>query len=75
MNIYILLLCGYSFYIGFKNKSLITVNSAMFLLFLTIITRFFDSDISSLIRGISFIITGIIILCINMILVKKLKKE
>lgn len=74
MNIYILILSGYSFYIGFKNKSLLTVNSAMFLLFLTVITRFFDSDISSLIRGFAFIITGIIALCINLILAKKLKK-
>jgi uncharacterized membrane protein len=75
MNLFILILCGYSFYVGFKNKSLMTVNSAMFLLFLTIISRFFDSDISSLIRGFSFIITGIIILCINLILVKKLKQD
>ncbi len=75
MNIFILILCGYSFYIGFKNKSLLIVNSAMFLLFLTVITRFFDSDISSLIRGFSFIITGLIVLFINLMLVKKLKQD
>lgn len=73
MNSFILILGGYSFYIGYKNNSLVTVNSAMFLVFLTIITRFFDQDMSALLRGFAFIAIGIIILIVNLLISKKLK--
>ena len=74
INFFILILCGYSFYSGYKNNSLITINASMFFVTLTIITRFFDDEIGLLGRGIVFILLGITIGIINKYISKKWKK-
>lgn len=74
MNLFIIAYCFYFFYLGYKNKSLVTVNASTILLLTVLITRFFDFDMSALSRGFAFIILGLILVFINIILSKKFKR-
>ncbi|MCL5072669.1 MAG: hypothetical protein M1308_17520 [Actinobacteria bacterium] len=75
VNLFILFFSIYSIIYGYKNKSLLQINLSAIYLAVTIISRFFDQDISFLIRGIVFILTGILILSGNLIFLKSFKKE
>lgn len=75
VNGYIFILGGYLLYLGDIKESLLIVNSSMGLVFATVITRFFDQDMSTLTRGIAFIAVGIIILVVNSVLVRKFKQK
>ena len=74
MNLFVIAYCLYFFYIGYKNKSLVTVNASTIFLLVLIITRFFDFDMDVLTRGFAFIVLGIILVLINIILSKKFKR-
>ena len=75
INLYILTLALYGFYAGYKKNSLLTININMLFLTTTIVSRFFDENMSLLGRGIVFIICGIIILLVNFKFVKKPRKQ
>lgn len=75
MNIYILLLCGYGFVLGYRKHSFVLINLSMLFLTLTIVSRFFDESMSLLGRGIVFILCGVIMFAINFTLVRNLKVE
>lgn len=74
LNIFVVLYCIYFFYIGYKNKSLLTVNLSTFMVCGLIVTRFFDFDMPILARGFAFIVLGVFLVLLNLILSKKFKK-
>ena len=65
------------FYIreGIRQERLELVNAGMFFLSALLVMRFFDQDISFLIKGIVFLIIGIGFLGVNYYLVKKSRKH
>lgn len=60
---------------GVKRISLGTVNLGCVLFLSAVMVRFFDGEISTLVRGISFIICGVIFLVVNIAMVKHRKKQ
>ena len=60
---------------GILKNSISVINAGLVLTAALIVARFFDSEISFLIKGIVFIICGLIFLLINYYLAKKRKKE
>lgn len=60
---------------GVKRISLGTVNLACLLFLSAILVRFFDGEFSTLARGISFIICGVIFLVVNVAMVKHRNKQ
>ncbi|MCX5714129.1 MAG: DUF2157 domain-containing protein [Candidatus Omnitrophica bacterium] len=57
--------------LGLRKNSLANVNAGMLMLAMLIIARFFDSDISFIIKGLIFIIVGIGFLSINMLIMRR----
>ncbi|MBN2546510.1 MAG: DUF2157 domain-containing protein [Spirochaetes bacterium] len=74
MIAYIFILCVYSFYYGYKNKSSLTILLSSIFLFVLIITRFFYSEISVIINGLILIAIGLLLVFINFYFIKKIKK-
>lgn len=58
-------------HIGVRKNSNSLINTGMALLALLIITRFFDSNINFIIKGLVFIVTGIGFLAVNFMLVRR----
>lgn len=58
---------------GIRNNNLAVVNTGMLMLAILIIARFFDSDISFIIKGLVFIIVGIGFLVTNAILARRMR--
>jgi uncharacterized membrane protein len=75
INLFILCLCVNGFYIGCRNKSLLSINASMVFLTITIVSRFFDENMSLLWRGVIFIICGILIYIINHALSENFKSK
>jgi len=70
-NLYLFVLSISRIVIGVRNNSLGAINSGMLILALLIIIRFFDSDISFIIKGLAFIIVGAGFLISNLVLVRR----
>ncbi len=70
-NIYLLLLGVYYLHSGLKTVRARTTNLGVFLIAAVIILRFFDVDLSFLIRGIIFMILGAAFLYTNHFIIKK----
>jgi uncharacterized membrane protein len=70
-NIYTMFLGGWIIYRGITSKLLQRINIGMLTVLLIIVTRFFDMEISFSVKGIIFIVLGIIFLLINKYLSKK----
>lgn len=74
INLYIAVLSLYGLYSGYKRGSLLLLNSSMVLFTATLLYRFFDEDMSLLVRGIVFIICGAAILAVNLLFINKKKR-
>lgn len=70
-NVYLFVLSVSRIMIGIRNNSLGTINIGMLMLAILIIARFFDSDISFIIKGLAFIIVGIGFLATNVLLARR----
>ncbi len=64
-NLYLFVLGIGTLVIGFRSRRLGTVNLGMSVLAAVILCRFFDSDLSFVVRGIAFILIGICFLMTN----------
>ena len=73
MNCYAAMLALGTIFRGFKYNHLGTLNAGMVIAAALIIARFFDSDLSFVVRGVAFILIGIGFLVANWILLKKKK--
>jgi hypothetical protein len=71
LNFYVLFLSLKTIYTGIKNMEIGTMNAGMLFLSLLIVSRFFDVDMSFIMRGIIFIILGIAFLVANTTVLKK----
>jgi uncharacterized membrane protein len=67
-NLYLFVLGIGTLVIGFRSRRLGTVNAGMGVLTAVILCRFFDGDLSFLVRGMAFIVIGIGFLMTNMML-------
>lgn len=56
---------------GIRGDSLLTINFGLFIIAMLILSRFFESDLSYLIRGLAFAIIGIAFFMTNYYLTKK----
>ncbi|HOV14890.1 MAG TPA: DUF2157 domain-containing protein [Spirochaetota bacterium] len=74
LNLFVIAYCLYFFYMGYKSRSLLTVNGSTIMLLILIITRFFDYDMGVLSRGFAFIGLGLVLVLVNVILSKKFKR-
>ena len=71
-NVYLFVLSLNHIIVGIRNSSLSVVNKGMLMLALLIIARFFDSNISFVIKSLVFIIVGIGFLVTNAILAPRI---
>ena len=70
-NIYLFVLSVSQIMGGIRKTSLPALNTGMLMLALLIITRFFDSDIGFVLKGLVFIIIGIGFLSVNVAFVRR----
>jgi hypothetical protein len=56
---------------GLRENRLGVVNAGMLMLSALIITRFFDSDLSFVVRGLAFIVVGIGFFATNTVLIRR----
>jgi uncharacterized membrane protein len=70
-NAYLFILSVSRIMIGIRTNSLAAINTGMLILAIFIITRFFDSDINFIIKGLVFIIVGIGFLVTNVVLMHR----
>lgn len=73
-NIYVLCLAVTSIASGAKTSNLGTVNVGLALIFFLIMFRFFDVDMSFVMRGVVFILLGIGFLTTNLVLNRRFKE-
>lgn len=71
-NIYLFVLSVSRIIVGIRSNNLGVINTGMLMLAILIIARFFDSDISFVIKGLVFIAVGIGFLVTNAILVRRI---
>ncbi|MCX5697414.1 MAG: DUF2157 domain-containing protein [Candidatus Omnitrophica bacterium] len=70
-NIYVFVLSISRIMQGIRSNNLAVVNTGMLLLAILIVARFFDSDISFIIKGLVFIAVGIGFLATNLFLMRR----
>jgi len=75
INIYIVYLSAVTIKYGIENRHMMTVNAGMFLFGILVLLRFLDMDVSLLIRGIAFIIMGIVFLVSNYYISKRISAD
>jgi len=75
INLYTLSLGIYSIVIGVRSSAIGKVNFGMLLISLLVLTRFFDSDIGFVLRGVVFIILGCGFMATNFVMVHKKKNQ
>lgn len=71
-NAYLFILSLSRIIAGIRNNNLAVINTGMLMLAILIIARFFDSDISFVIKGLVFIIIGIGFLVTNAMLARRI---
>ena len=72
-NVYLFVLSLSRIIAGFRSNNFAVINIGMLMLAILIIARFFDSDISFIIKGLVFIIIGIGFLVTNAILARRMR--
>lgn len=72
-NIYLFILSISRIIAGVRSSNLAIINIGMLMLAILIIARFFDSDISFIIKGLVFIIIGIGFLVTNAVLARRMR--
>lgn len=75
VNIMAILYGAHSFYLSYKESNLRAINGATIFVFAVFISRFFDLEISVIIKAIFFIVLGVSIAVLNIFLSKKFKNE
>jgi hypothetical protein len=70
-NLYLLVLGTGTLSIGFRSRRLGAVNAGMAVLSAIILCRFFDSDLSFVVRGMAFILIGAGFLITNLVLLRR----
>ena len=70
-NLYLFILGLWVLVSGIKKRSIGNINLGMFILGVLILTRFFDSNLSFITRGVSSIVIGIGFLTTNLILLRR----
>ncbi len=70
-NLYLAVLGIGTLVTGLRGRRLGTVNAGMAVLAAAILCRFFDSDLSFVVRGVAFIVIGIGFLSINLVLLRQ----
>lgn len=73
-NGFLFLMGTYYIYIGVERQRMTFVNIGMLFLMILIMARFFDADVSLIVKGVVFIILGIGFLMVNLYLSKRLKQ-
>ncbi len=71
-NAYLFILSISRIMVGVRNNNIAIINTGMLILAILIIARFFDSDISFIIKGLAFIIVGIGFLVTNLMLARRM---
>ena len=71
MNVYALALGVSLIWLGVRDRRLGVVNLGMLVTAALIIARFFDSDMSFLLRGLAFIVVGAGFLVTNVVLIRR----
>ena len=74
-NLFMLALGIFYIKAGIKQHKLSLINLGMLFLTATIVARFFDADVSLVLKGVVFILLGIGFLMVNVVLSKKIKAE
>ena len=72
-NVYLFILSLSRIIVGVRSNNLAIINIGMLMLAMLIIARFFDSDISFIIKGLVFIIVGSGFLVTNAILARRMR--
>jgi uncharacterized membrane protein len=72
-NMYLFVLGIGTLVIGFRILRLGTVNAGMMMLAAMILCRFFDGELSFLVRGVAFIVMGIGFLMANLMLMRRIR--
>ncbi|HPI03119.1 MAG TPA: DUF2157 domain-containing protein [Candidatus Goldiibacteriota bacterium] len=75
INIYIVYLSAVTIKFGIENRHMMTVNSGMFLFGILVLLRFLDMDLSLLIRGVAFIIMGVVFLVSNYYISRRISAD
>ena len=72
-NVYLFVLSLSRIIAGFRSNNFAVINTGMLMLAILIIARFFDSDVSFIIKGLVFIIVGAGFLVTNAILARRMR--
>src|SRR3989338_3505049 len=72
-NVYLFVLSLSRIIAGFRSNNFAVINTGMLMLAILIIARFFDSDVSFIIKGLVFIIVGVGFLVTNAILARRIR--
>lgn len=72
-NLYLITLGIATIISGVKNNLLVKINSGMFLFSVAVLLHFFSNDMNILLRGIIFIVIGIMFLVINYVMLRRKK--
>jgi hypothetical protein len=74
-NLYLLALGVVTLISGMRSGALSTANGGLALMALLVVVRFFDADLSFVLRGVAFILVGTGFLVANLLMVRRWKKE
>jgi uncharacterized membrane protein len=74
-NLYLFVLGIGMLVAGLRNHGLASVNAGMAVLSAVILCRFFDSEISFIVRGLAFIAIGIGFLVVNLLMIRRKTEE
>jgi len=74
INIIILILSLNFFIIGVKERSVLIINIFAIFLIITFLIRFFELDVNLLVKGLVFLVSGVIMLIVNLVLSSIFKK-
>ncbi len=71
VNLYLLVFCGWQLVNGYRAGKQTDMNLALLLLGVVVLARFFDAQVSFIMRGLAFIVLGVGFLLINRCLLGK----
>jgi hypothetical protein len=71
-NLYLFVLGLGTLAVGLRDRQMGIINAGMVILAVLIVVRFFDSEISEIVKGLAFIAVGVGFLTANLILARKM---
>ena len=75
INLHVFIIGIYSFYLGYKMKSMEIIIFSSIFIFAVIITRFFDQKLGALSTGMGLFIIGLLFVGVNLFFTKKIMKK